>query len=216
MSRTRRPPSRSRRSSNVRAQPDGEQDPATRDAGPRSLARRIYGGIAGLGVIIGVAVGGLQFVDALEKRVKDEPPARIAPQITEVRHESTGETLLDYLEETRQPSRSFSREQLKQPGFVFDVGVRIVGLVDEPYELRWSMYERRDSTAKRLRGDVYNQVAAEFVPKSSDHLTDWPVWVPYPPNGGTYVVRFTLVDDRGLPVDRMNSPDVRHAARAGA
>ncbi len=212
MSGSRRPTSRKRRLGGRESQQGGDKGKQPKyQATFGSVGRRIYGGIAALGVLVGAVVGGLQLLDAFEKRVKDDVPGRIAPRLNAVRERSRAVPLINYLRETGQSTRSFSTGQLEQSGYVFDVAVRIVGLVNKPYELRWSMYQRRHNVETLLVGRAYSQVvAAKFVPRSPDHLTEWPVWVPPPPRQGIYVVRFVLLDERGLPVARRDSPELRY------
>jgi hypothetical protein len=94
--------------------------------------------------------------------------------------------------------------------------MRIIGQVGQRYQLAWAMYRRRDGVETRVEGRAYSQVAADVVPKAAEHETTHPVWVPRPPASGAYVVRFTLLDPRGVRVDRRDSRVVRHVTRAEA
>jgi len=179
------------------------------EGGPWSVARKAYTGIAALGVVIGVIAGALGLIDRLNGSPATAPAA-IDPEIVSVATDTGSQPLGDYLRLTRQSGASFSAAQLAQPGYQFEVGMRIRGLLRKKLTLEWSMYRRTQGDVVRLHGKAYNQVAADAVPKPPDHQPVWPVWVPRPPTAGSYLVRFVLLDERGLPVSRHDSAPIRY------
>ena len=113
------------------------------------------------------------------------------------------EPLRLYLSETSQSLHGYSKPQLEQRGYTFNVSVRIIGQRGKKFPVRWTLYRRDPET--RIEGRAYNQIAGDMRPASNDHASTWPVWIPYPPRAGTYFVRFTLEDQRRRPVSEKDS-----------
>jgi hypothetical protein len=135
------------------------------------------------------------------------PPAKVDARIERVTSRNVAEPLRDYLDETRQSNRRYTPDQLRQPGYVFNVSVRIIGQRGKKFPVRWSLYRRPEA---RIAGPSYNRMAGDMTPESADHASTWPVWVPYPPRRGTYFVRFTLEDQRNRPVSEQDSHAFRY------
>jgi hypothetical protein len=135
------------------------------------------------------------------------PPAKVDARIERVTSRNVAEPLADYLNDTRQSKRRYTADQLRQPGYVFNVSVRIIGQRDKKFPVRWSLYRRPEA---RVAGPSYNRIAGDMTPESDDHASTWPVWVPYPPRRGTYFVRFTLQDQRNRPVSEQDSQAFRY------
>ena len=135
------------------------------------------------------------------------PPAKVDARIERVTSRNVAEPLADYLDETRQSKRRYTPDQLRQPGYVFNVSVRIIGQGGKKFPVRWSLYRRPEA---RVAGPSYNRIAGDMTPESNDHASTWPVWVPYPPRRGTYFVRFTLDDKRNRPVSEQDSQAFRY------
>jgi hypothetical protein len=182
--------------------------PAKRQHKP--TARRLYATIAAAGVVIGTLTAATGFFDWVMRTASPASPPAIDARLEAVRERNHSETLGDYLRETRQPTHAYSRAQLDQPGEVFALRLRIVGEEGKRLPLRWAVYHSNGQL--RLRGPIYNQVAAMVEAHSQDHARTWPVWVPAPPRPGAYFVRFTLQDEQQQPVDERDSPSFRTPA----
>jgi hypothetical protein len=139
-------------------------------------------------------------------------PGKVDARIEKVTSRNVAEPLSDYLDETRQSTRRYTAAQLRQPGYVFNVSVRIIGQRGKKFPVRWSLYRRPEA---RIPGPSYNRIAGDMRPESADHASTWPVWVPYPPHRGTYFVRFTLEDHRNRPVSEHDSRAFRHPPADG-
>ncbi len=136
------------------------------------------------------------------------PPPVIEAQLLAADVDSVHERLVDYLEETGQSSEGLSRPEAIEEGIRVNVKVRLRGRVGKEIPLTWSVL--RDDGA-RLRGEIYNQTAAVFTPKSEAHSARVPVWIPYPPRAGTYRVRFALTDSERRPLDTRTTDPIRIA-----
>jgi hypothetical protein len=139
----------------------------------------------------------------LTLKPSEGPPTKVDARIEKVTSRNVAEPLRDYLVLTRQSNRGYSPVQLRQPGYVFNVSVRILGQRGKKHPVRWSLYRRPE---QRIPGPAYNRSAGDMTPESEDHASTWPVWVPYPQRRGTYFVRFTLDDQRNRPVSEKDSP----------
>jgi hypothetical protein len=148
----------------------------------------------------------------LSLKPSEAPPTKVDARIEKVSSRNVAEPLRDYLHETRQSNRPYTPDQLRQPGYVFNVSVRIIGRRGKKFPLRWSLYRRPEA---RIPGPAYNRSAGDMTPESADHTSTWPVWVPYPQRHGTYFVRFTLDDQRNRPVSDEDSPAFRYPPATG-
>lgn len=133
------------------------------------------------------------------------PPAKIAAQLTAPRLLNTHELLGTYLKSTSQSTAGLSDFELGEPGFEFVLGIHLQGDLGRRILLKWSLVDH--ATNNPLRGQIYNQTAAEFRPRNNDQEREWPIWVPSPPRRGEFVLRATLVDEneKDRPVDEADS-----------
>jgi hypothetical protein len=178
----------------------GERPPRARRAWPR------------LAAVAAAIVLAFFFLLWASLKPQGGPPAKVDARIAKVSSRNVAEPLRDYLDETRQSKRRYTTAQLRQPGYVFNVSVRIIGQRGKRFPVRWALYRRPEA---RVAGPSYNQIAGEMKPESADHASTWPVWVPYPPRRGTYFVRFTLEDQRNRPISEQDSHAFRHPPAAG-
>lgn len=184
---------------------------ATRSSRRRpSRTGRLEKGVAIITAVIGALAGVVGLID-WAGGLGGNPPPHIDARIERVAQRDVAEPLRHYLADTRQTPRGYSASQLDQRGYVFDVSVRIIGQRAKKFPLRWTLYRLDPET--RVQGRSYDQIAGEMKPASDDHASTWPVWVPYPPQRGTYVVRFTLEDQRERPVSEARSPRFRYPPR---
>jgi hypothetical protein len=168
-----------------------------------ALGRRAYAAIAGLGVIAGALAGTIALFHDVLGLFASDTPASIDARIDKVVQTRTRMPFGEYLDETKLPRSSFSKEQLAQHGYEFTVTVTITGRVGQELPLRWRMFRKPETP---LPGPIYGREAVGFEPKGEKHSNSWPVWAPYPPRRGTYYVRFILDDPNGLPADQQDSP----------
>ena len=146
------------------------------------------------------------------KKTLDEPdrptPARIDPRITSVALRDRETPLASYLRSTRQSTRGLTRAELREPGLVFSIRVRLRGGVEESFPLVWTLH--REPSGSPLTGSIYNQPASvTFTPRARDQSRTWPIWVPYPPRPGSFSLRATLTDQREQPVHDLESRPFR-------
>jgi hypothetical protein len=158
--------------------------------------------VAGCGAVVAVLVGLTTLFDWFETQTKDPPPpAVIDARLVSARLTGPHTTLRQYLIDTKQGRKGFTRRELLEPGLVFDVRVRLRGHKGDKMGLQWRMFARSGRT---LPADIYSQTAAWFVPSNQDHAATTPFWAPYPDRSGTYVVRFTLIGADRKPLDVRN------------
>ena len=194
----------------VEAAPAESEDEPRRDRqtrGRRSLGRRVYAGMAALGVIVGALAGTLALFDDVRGLFTDEPPPVLDARIDNVVQTRSRMPLGEYLRVAKLPTASFSKAQLDQPGYEFTVSVTITGRLGTELPLRWHMFRRPETP---LPAPIYDREAVGFEPGSATHANSWPVWVPYPPRPGAYYVHFTLEDEHGLPASQRDSADFTH------
>jgi hypothetical protein len=182
-----------------------------RRRGRPALGRRVYGAIAGLGVIVGALAGTLALFHDVFGLFRSDPPASIDARIDEVVKTRKAMPLGEYLDEAKLPRSSFSKDQLGQPGYEFVVRVTIAGRVGKDLPLRWRMFRKPEVP---LPAPLYDRKAVGFEPKGQVHSNSWPVWVPYPPRSGEYYVRFTLEDSQGRPASQQDSPTFHYTESA--
>jgi hypothetical protein len=168
------------------------------------MHRRLYAAVAAVGVVVGTLTGGLSLVDWVGNLFDDPaPPAVIDARLRHAHEVAAQERLDDYLSQTGQKEKGFTPADLRERGRVFEVAVAIEGEVGSHFQLRWKMY--RAESDEPVPGSTYDQVAADVVPESPTHRQRWPVWIPHPQRPGTYYVRFTLQNNRGQPVDHIDT-----------
>jgi hypothetical protein len=174
------------------------------------FTRRLYAAVAGLGVVVGALAGTIALFHDVFGLFQSDPPAAIDARIDKVVQTRSRMPFGEYLAATKLPRSSFSKEQLDQPGYEFMVTVTITGRTGKELPLRWRMFRKPETP---LPGPIYDREAVGFEPKGEKHSNSWPVWVPYPPRPGSYYVRFTLDDPKGLPADQRDSPTFAHPPR---
>jgi hypothetical protein len=173
------------------------------------MRARLGTAFAAVAAVVGLLVGLTSLVDWLGRQFDDPkppPPSEIDARVGDVSLRSSAEPLETYLRSIGESLRGLTRAELREEGFVFAVRVRLTGAVGEKFPLTWSLHEA--GTGSRLRGWAYNQPAqVTFVPRGREHARTWPIWVPSPGRRGSYFLRATLKDEKGLPVDERDSPD---------
>lgn len=191
--------------------PSGDKAAPRRRRRRPPLGRRVYGMIAGLGVVVGALAGTLALLHDVFGLFQNDPPAAIDARIDAVVKTRNAMPLGEYLNDAKLPRASFSRQQLEQRGYEFVVTVTIAGRVGNDLPLRWRMFRKPEVP---LPGPIYDRKAVGFEPKGQLHSNSWPVWVPYPPRAGQYFVRFTLDDPQGRPASQQDSPTFRYTHEA--
>src|SRR4051812_2538470 len=166
--------------------------PAAVEGGPWSVARKAYTAIAALGVVIGVIAGALGLIDRLNGSPATAPAA-IDPEIVSVATDTGSQPLGDYLRLTRQSGASFSAAQLAQPGYQFEVGMRIRGLLRKKLTLEWSMYRRTQGDVVRLHGRPTTRARPTPAPKPPITKPGGRAWAPARPRAGPFPGGFGLL-----------------------
>lgn len=154
--------------------------------------------VAGGTAIVGLLIGMTTLFDWFEHKTSKPPPPVIDARLVSARLSGPHTTLRQYLIDTRQKRGGFTKRELREPGLVFDVRVRLRGHQGDKMGLRWRMSAR---SGRALPAGTYNQTAGWFVPSNQDHASTVPFWTPYPPVAGSYVVRFSLFDAERRPLD---------------
>lgn len=163
--------------------------------------------------VVGLLVGLTTLFDWFESKTTEPVPQVIDARLVEARLSGPRTTLRQYLTDTNQPRSAFTRRELRELGLVFDVRVHLRGHKGDRMGLRWRMFARSGRT---LPADTYSQTAGWFVPSNQNHAATTPFWTPFPDAPGRYVVRFTLLDAEGRPLDVRNVPfDVRDVPELG-
>jgi hypothetical protein len=192
----------------VREPPAPEQTPATpADNGgttneSRRLSRRAKQALAATGGVIAVLVSLTTLFDWFESKVVDPPappPKTIDARIEEADLQLQNERLVDYLRDTNQDVTGLTASEKNEKGLRFVVRVRLRGQKGTPIPLQWQLYNER--IGERLRDPIYSQSPVTFTPSNQDHARTVPLWLPYPPEPGRYVVRFALLDRKRQPLD---------------
>lgn len=159
---------------------------------------------AAIAAVVGALGAMTSLFDWLERRL-DPPaatPAKIDARLVDVDFRRTGEPLADYLRSTRQPLSGLSDVERREPGLVFAIRVRLVGVTGKTFPVRWTLYDVRRSAPLP---ELYRQEAGSFKPESANHARTWPIWVPYPSRTGRYRLDVVLADAKGQPVDERSS-----------
>jgi hypothetical protein len=176
--------------------------PGGTDGRSPGLSRRAKQALGAAGGAVAVLVGVTTLVDWVQGKIDDPPPppppATIDPRIEKAELQLRNERLIDYLRDTNQPTGGLTRREREERGLRFVVRVRLRGTQGAPMPLRWQMYDER---AGRLRDPIYSQSPVTFTPTNQDHARTVPLWLPYPPKTGRYVVRFALLDPKREPLD---------------
>jgi hypothetical protein len=173
---------------------------------PAINTRRLTAALAAVGTLIGVLAAATSLFDWFGGKVDPPPPpppAEIDARVLRVDLRSTSQRLVDYLRETNQPTAGLSKFEGAEPGYVFNVRVRLQGNQDKRLPLRWSIIDA--STGQPLRDPLYTQTATVFEPGGPSHARTWPIWVPFPSREGKFRVRATLIDEKRQPLDEAES-----------
>ena len=165
---------------------------------PKRVARLL----AVAAAIVAALTQATSLVDWLGDKLHRAPAGTIDPRIVSVERQSPL-SLRDYLRGVNeQPAKTITDEQLDAKGLVFGVTMRIQGEQGSRFGLRWFIV---DSHENRLRGPSFNQVPAIFRPRNDNQRREYPVWIPRPPDPGTYTVTFDLVNAKHEPVDQRSA-----------
>jgi hypothetical protein len=187
-----------------------DQGPAAARRGghskPRISTRRVTAALAAVGTLIGVLAAATSLFDWFGGKVDPPappPPAEIDARVLGVDLRSPSQRLVDYLRETNQSTAGLTKFEGAEPGYVFNVRVRLKGNQDARLPLRWSVIDA--NTGQPLRDPLYTQTATVFNPRGPDQARTWPFWVPYPPRKGKFLLRATLIDEKRQPLDEAES-----------
>jgi hypothetical protein len=157
--------------------------------------------------VVGLLVGLTTLFDWFESKTTEPLPPVIDARLVAARLSGPRTTLRQHLADINQPATPYTRRELREIGLVFDVRVHLRGHQGDKMGLRWRMFAR---SGRRLPAHTYSQTAGWFVPSNQNHAATTPFWTPFPDAPGRYVVRFTLLDTDGRPLDVRNVPfDVR-------
>jgi hypothetical protein len=168
------------------------------------------------GAVIATLTQATSIIDWVEGKFSDDPPPAadtIDPRILGVEQQSPS-SLGDHLDEVAEPSTGYSVDELNQDGLVFEVRMHIQGEQGNLFTLRWFIVDVDNGI--RLRGESFNQKPAIFRPRNQNQRREYPVWVPRPPQAGTYQITFTLANAKGEPEDRHRSDPFRISSRPPA
>jgi hypothetical protein len=160
-------------------------------------------GFAALAAAVAFAVGLTSLFDFVERKADPDeaPPRRIDAHVADVRLTAVMEPYGRYLRETNQSFRGVTRADRREPGLLLSARVRLEGSEGKRFRLRTAVYDA--GTLLRVPGYVFDQ--ADLVPGGPSHGTEWPFWIPYPPDPGEYFVRATIVDEKRRPVSEDDS-----------
>jgi hypothetical protein len=176
------------------------------DRRPASSGKRLTAAIALAGTLVGLLAAATSLFDWFGGKVDPPappPPAEIDARVLRVDLRSPSQRLVDYLRETNQSTAGLSKFQGAEPGYVFNVRVRLRGNQNNRLPLRWSIIDA--STGQPLRDPLYTQTATVFEPGGPSHARTWPIWVPFPPRKGKFLLRATLIDEKRQPLDEAES-----------
>jgi hypothetical protein len=177
---------------------------AEQQARQRKRSWQIFGGVASVAALLATLTTLIDWSAKTLDEPAPPPAARIDTRISNVALRDRQMPLVDYLNSTSQSTSGLTRAELREPGLVFSVAVRLRGGVDESFPLVWTLH--RQGSGAPLRAPIYNQPASvTFTPRARDHSRAWPIWVPYPPSSGTFFLRATLTNERQEPVDERES-----------
>jgi hypothetical protein len=157
-----------------------------------------------LATLITVLSGGTALFDWFGKTVHPvtPPPAKIDARVSRPVLQNKHESLGDYARDINAPTTGLTNYQLAEQGFVFLIRIHLQGNQGRRVLLRWSIID--NATGSPLQDPIYNQDQA-FQPRGPDQERQWPIWVPSPPRRGTFILRATLIDDSGHPLDQADS-----------
>jgi hypothetical protein len=159
--------------------------------------------VGGAAAVVGLLVGLTTLFDWFESKTTEPVPQVIDARLVAAALSGPRTTLRQYLVDTNQSVAPFTRRELRELGLVFDVRVHLRGHRGDKMGLRWRMFARSGRT---LPADIYSQTAGWFVPSNQNHAATTPFWAPLPERPGSYVVRFTLLNTDGRPLDVRNVP----------
>jgi hypothetical protein len=189
------------------APPSGAGRPAATIVGRmryfwRARSKRAKQAFGAAGAVIAVLVGLTTLFDWFGGKVTDppaKPPRTIDASIEMAELQLRNETLIDYLRDTNQNVPGLTQREKREKGLRFVIRVRLRGLEGTKMPLLWQMYDQR--AGARLRDPIYEQIAVDFTPENQDHARTVPLWLPYPPRPGRFIVRFSLLDPKRQPLD---------------
>ena len=189
-----------------RARP--RRKPAPKRA-PKQGSRSRWKGVsaAALAGAVALVVSLTSIVDWVQRKLDPPEPALIDTRLLSVDLMRTEEQLGTYLRDTKQSLEGLTAVERREPGLVFNVRVRLVGVVGKQFPLTWTLTDTRRN--RRLEDYLYKQEAVTFEPKGVAHARAWPIWVPYPPRRGSYRLDVVLADDKRQPVDQRSSDAFR-------
>ena len=165
---------------------------------PSRRAKQIF---AAASALVAVLVSLTALFDWVGGKVVDpptRPPKTIDARIEEAELQVRNERLIDYMRDINLDVSELTPMEEQEKGLRFAVRVRLRGSEGVTIPLLWQMYER---TGARLGEPIYQQSPLDFTPENQDHARTVPLWLPYPPKAGQYVVRFSLLDSKRQPLD---------------
>jgi len=96
-------------------------------------------------------------------------------------------------------SRSgYPQAQLKRPGVLVGVELKVKGYRDKRLPIRWQIVDERTGDQIQQSRDLF------YTPSASEDQNTWSIWVPLPRGRGRrFFVEVELLDDRGaVPLGR--------------
>jgi hypothetical protein len=159
--------------------------------------------VGAVGAVVGLLVGITTLTDWFVSKTSDPPPPQIDSQLLWAEAQNERLPLVDYLRENGMSTRGLTPRELREVGLIFAVRVRLRGTVGTPIPLQWRMFT---AGGRGLPKVPYSRIAGSFTPRANDHARTVAVWVPFPPRAGRYVVRFSLLDKKGQPLDLTEAP----------
>jgi hypothetical protein len=165
--------------------------------------------VAVVGLLVGITVL-LAFVGLGPDPPAPPPTPTPTPAATGGEIEITGldpnRTLREHLEDVGLPTDSYTADELKRVGNVFDVAVVIRGYQGHKVPLLWTM---RDAAAdvELTDPEFRDQEADRFTPRSPEDSGTSRVWTPIPRDAGTFQIEARLVAPDGSVLARVRGPD---------
>jgi hypothetical protein len=155
--------------------------------------------VAGLTGVVLLITATVSLIYLLWPNPSPPPPPRKATMT--IIDSVPNERYRDYLLETGQDSRDFSRAKLRQLGTLYYVQVAVEGLRNRSPQIVWSL---RGRVPNKEREDWIHQFLASFTPPADSYARTAKVWIQYPPFPGKFsaVIEIEYPEDESLYVVR--------------
>ena len=174
---------------------------------PRLTPKRVWGGLVAVTTVLVTLTTLFDWFEGKVDKPAPPPPQRIDPRIDFARMDPVRERFGDFLAEAGHSADGLSREEAAEEGMVFRVRVTLRGRAGERIRLRWRMYG-----ARGRRVPEYSAISGEYTTRGEAHSNTSPVWIPYPPRPGRYLMKFTLLSRDDKTLDEVVTPRFRVSA----